>query len=256
MEDVLDSPKFSSHEWTLGAYIRVLAMLNRTKSRDGILRASPRVLAVLMGRSRGDLVGKRLALGAHLGLWSAARYADYTLILVANWAERQGFAPSELRQDSVQTPRTTPTPTPTPKKEKATPPSASAMGLAGLLREELEKHVDHARKPARLEPWAKVFDLMLKGTKERGAIPHAHIERVIRWVVRDDFEKKNVQSAGKLSKRFAALFDKAKEANSTPTRPPPKPTLGPDLTKTRPEDLNEEGRRLQALQLQAEESKR
>lgn len=128
MEDVLDDPKLNGEEWVWGAYLRTLAMLNRTKSRDGSLRVSDRQLGALMGRSRGDVAAKRARSLAHLGLISLAKYADYWLILVSKWPEHQGFAPAELRRDSVETPPPTPTPTPTPRKKN--PPTPRPGGTA------------------------------------------------------------------------------------------------------------------------------
>ena len=98
-EDILDEHKLNGADWILGAYMRVLAMLNRTGSRDGILRVSYPILGALMNRRRGDIALKRLALGVHLGLYSAARYADFVLILVPKWPIIQGFAPTPLQRN-------------------------------------------------------------------------------------------------------------------------------------------------------------
>lgn len=136
MEDILDDPKLNGEEWVWGAYIRTLAMLNRTKSKDGILRVSGRQLGVLMGRSRGDIASKRLASAVHLGLITAARYADYTLIMVTKWPEHQGFAPARLRPDSVQTPSPKTTPTPTPKKEIKKEKKAALSTAPSVLSKE------------------------------------------------------------------------------------------------------------------------
>lgn len=138
-EDILDDPRLNGEEWVWGAYFRILAMLNRTKSRDGTLRVSPRTLGVMMGRSRGDIAAKRLASLAHLGLIAAARYADFWLILVGKWPEHQGFTPTELRPGSVQTPSPTPktTPTPTPTTEREPRPPAAPVSRRKQLGETL-----------------------------------------------------------------------------------------------------------------------
>jgi hypothetical protein len=198
MEDILDDPKFNGDEWALGAYIRLLAMLNRTKSRDGQIRLSNSQLSVVLGRSRGDLRRKRLARGAHLGLWTAARYADYTLILVHKWPKHQGFTPAELRRDSGETPATTPTPTPTkylpagdtvsevgfaapdaaskpakgkPRSEaKRTPKPArsskpipdSALDLADQLAARIREIRPDRKLDGSLDAWGRALDLMVR----------------------------------------------------------------------------------------------
>ncbi len=95
------------------------------------------------------------------------------------------------------------------------PPSAAGSDLAKLFEAELSEHVAHVRRASSIDKWARVFDLMLRGTKNVDPIPEADIRCVIRWVVRDSFERKNVQSPTKLRDRFAALFDKATSQRAT-----------------------------------------
>lgn len=101
---------------------------------------------------------------------------------------------------------------PTGSVEKPTPTkkaSPEGIALAELLASELIESLPHVSIPATSDRWAFEADRMLRGTSSRPAIPRADIERVIRWVVRDDFERANVQSFGKLSKRFSQLHAKA-----------------------------------------------
>lgn len=101
---------------------------------------------------------------------------------------------------------------PTGSVETRTPPKNSSpegSALAELLASELVSNLPHVSIPASADRWALEADRMLRGTQARPAIPRADIELVIRWMVRDDFERANVQSFGKLSKRFAQLHAKA-----------------------------------------------
>ena len=62
MEDILDDPKLDDETPAdvFRAYIRMLAMLNRTKSRDGVLTLSRRAASMVTGRERyGAAVARR-----------------------------------------------------------------------------------------------------------------------------------------------------------------------------------------------------
>ena len=95
------------------------------------------------------------------------------------------------------------------KGESPSAPSDDGKIIASAFAVMLKAHVKHARIPANLDAWARVFDLMLRGTKEVDPISRDDIRKVVSWVVRDDFEQNNVQSPTKLRKRFAALYGKA-----------------------------------------------
>lgn len=137
-EDIADDPKLASQkdEWIWGAFLRTLAALNRTKSRDGTLRVSYPALAAMMGRSRRDVALKRLGRCVNVGLMTAARYADFVLIMVPKWPIIQGFAPAE--------PQWYPEKTPPPKKRKKkseeeesfSEPNSSHKPLLNLLGKE------------------------------------------------------------------------------------------------------------------------
>jgi hypothetical protein len=192
LEDILDDPKLNGEEWVWGAYFRTLAMLNRVKARDGILRVSDRTLAMMMGRSRRDVAVKRLGSLAHLGLISAARHADYWLILVPKWPEHQGFTPAELRRNSDETPSPNPNPNPNPTPKKKTrasrsPPSKGALECADLLIELLGP-VPGARIPkgARFQ-WAHEIIRLTSECPELwqkdNGTPWENIKGGIRWAL-------------------------------------------------------------------------
>jgi hypothetical protein len=208
-EDILDEPKFNGQEWVLGAYMRVLAMLNRTKSRDGILRVSQPTLCMLTGRRRGDLAEKRLRLLVHLRLTCAARYADYWLILVPKWAGIQGFSPVD--------PQRCPEKSPAPKKKKkkieekrqesnvepSDAPSPTVLDLreyfaASLLAQSPDHSVSRKRSWV---SWDRDLDRLLRiDCRTPG-----QVRDMIDWAHAHDFWAANIQSPGKLRAKWDQL---------------------------------------------------
>ena len=90
------------------------------------------------------------------------------------------------------------------------PKHPDAPRLAALLRDELTANVEDWTPPRSLRAWETVIGRMLRlDGPEHAGIPAEHIEETIRWLVVDEFESKNVQSASKLRKRFGALRAKA-----------------------------------------------
>jgi hypothetical protein len=94
------------------------------------------------------------------------------------------------------------------KASKAVHPDASK--LATELRQQLLAHVNHWTPPKTLNGWINDFDKMLRlDGNPPGSISSEVILKVIRWIARDPFEKKNVHSAAKLRQRFGSLHSKA-----------------------------------------------
>jgi len=118
-EDILDDPKLDDDlpADVFRAFMRILAMLNRTKSRDGILALSRRAASLVAGRERFGAALARLRHGADAGLYTLRCENGKTVIEVAKWPKHQGFAPTAPQQEPAETPAPTPTPTPTPKEE-------------------------------------------------------------------------------------------------------------------------------------------
>lgn len=122
-EDILDDTRLAA----LGLadqmlYIRLLATLNRQKSRDGIGRLSLRAATALADRERwayAEPAYSRLVAGGLVALSHLGGGIEYR---VDKWPEHQGFTTSILRRDSDTTPP--PTPTHTPKKKN---PSLSPL---------------------------------------------------------------------------------------------------------------------------------
>jgi len=136
MEDILDDPKLGRLDLAdLGLYVKLLAVLNRQKSRDGKATLDRFAACAVARRERFAYARPafdRLAAGGLLRV----SYGDGTITYhVLKWSELQGFTPLELRQESVQTPSTTPTPTPTPTKPPLTPPT-SGGGPGGIFDQE------------------------------------------------------------------------------------------------------------------------
>jgi len=169
MEDILDDPKLAecipSACWL---FIQILAMLNRSKSRDGLLTIPSRALNGLTGRDR-TATDKLLASLQQAGIILYKRHGMSTRIEVPKWAKNQGFAPSKLRPGSVETPSPTPTPTPNKKREEKKEPAAAAASLfppRGNGKPKPEKKPKRTPFPepfpldlrARLGTWAEKHD--------------------------------------------------------------------------------------------------
>ena len=125
MEDILDDPKLGDgvSADVFRFYFRLLAMLNRTKSRDGAITLGRRALNLCAGREQLRHSLRVARGGALAGLYTLSVDGAQTLITVPNWPNRQEYAPAKLRPDSGETPATTPKTTP-----KTNTPPRSARG--------------------------------------------------------------------------------------------------------------------------------
>jgi hypothetical protein len=104
MEDILDEPKLeAAGAETAWIYIRLLAMLNRTKSSTGKIELSPNGLCFLTGKKRIDRARQAIDKACVNGLLTVRYCAVNAVVRVPKWAESQGLA-------SVPTPTPTPTP--------------------------------------------------------------------------------------------------------------------------------------------------
>lgn len=130
LEDILDSPKLRDEVSAdvFRFYIRLLAMLNRTKSRDGSINLGRRALNLCAGREqrRHSLAIARG--GAVAGLYTLSVDGEQALIRVPNWAKHQGYTPTTLRPDSDETPPPNPVPNPTPTTPPISPPKSDKPG--------------------------------------------------------------------------------------------------------------------------------
>lgn len=93
MEDVLDCPKLAQVDGdAFRAYVQILLMLNRAKSRDGQLALNKHAVMAATRKGRSD-AGKRLLRHlADVELISLRYQLDVALITVPKWSELQGFA--------------------------------------------------------------------------------------------------------------------------------------------------------------------
>ena len=142
LEDILDSPKLRDDVSAdvFRFYIRLLAMLNRTKSRDGKINLGRRAINLCAGREqlRHSLAVARG--GAVAGLYTLSVDGEQALITVPNWAKHQGFTPARLRSDSGETPPPNPNPNPNPttapkRAEARQPPTLD--GFVRMLKGEI-----------------------------------------------------------------------------------------------------------------------
>ncbi len=109
-EDILDDPALETCSADVFRfYIRLLAMLNRAKSRDGKLVVTRSALIHLSGRVHRPSALKIAHSGAEFGLYSASGQAgvssksasgqtELLSIHVSNWPEMQEFTPTPLRE--------------------------------------------------------------------------------------------------------------------------------------------------------------
>lgn len=157
-EDVLDDPRLNAVSLEDQAlYFRLLATLNRQKSRDGWGHLDTFAACALARRERWAYAlpaFDRLAAGGLVTL----RYRDGGVsYLIAKWPEHQGFTPSELRRNSGATPAPKTTPTPTPNEEKT---HASHEAPAGAA------HPPPANDPAR---WVSILGAEPGSAEEKRA---------------------------------------------------------------------------------------
>lgn len=111
---------------------------------------------------------------------------------------------------------------PSPPKPNTCPNSADAeparsdvarsevdgQKLAEFFAAQLREHgIKRVKIPPNLDGWGQVLERMVRLDE----IPAGEIASVIRWVVRDDFERTNVLSPDKLRKRYPQLLAKAKQ---------------------------------------------
>jgi hypothetical protein len=99
LEDVLDDERFDRADWILSAYIRLLAMLHRARSRDGSVQLSAEGLGRAMGRRHADASRKRLRFMVKSELVYAAFYSDFVLILIPKYPVIQGLRPTKPRDE-------------------------------------------------------------------------------------------------------------------------------------------------------------
>lgn len=93
MEDILDDPKLAAVSADgFRAYFQILAMLNRTKSRDGKLTLNKFSMMAATSKGRADSARKLLQHLADIGLMSVEHRGDVALLSVPKWSENQGFA--------------------------------------------------------------------------------------------------------------------------------------------------------------------
>lgn len=92
MEDVLDCPKLAQCDGDgFRAYIQILLMLNRSKSRDGQITLNRHALMAATRKGRVDAALRVIQHLADIGLMSVRHRSDVAWILVPKWSELQGY---------------------------------------------------------------------------------------------------------------------------------------------------------------------
>lgn len=125
-EDILDDPKLARVSADVFRfYLRLLAMLNRTKSRDGTIRLDRFALNACAMREQRRHALAIARSGADTGLYGICEDGQSVTISVPNWLKFQQLAPETPHQAPSVTPRPTPTPTPTPTQAERPAPGRS-----------------------------------------------------------------------------------------------------------------------------------
>jgi len=127
-EDIIDDPKLSDlsgHEFR--AYFRLLAMLNRTKCRDGIITFDRYALMACTMRAQVRHSERTLSALAEHGLCSMSKDGQHYVITVCKWSELQELAPTEPQRDPNETPAPKTTPKTTTKTKERGEPSALVL---------------------------------------------------------------------------------------------------------------------------------
>ena len=127
MEDVLDCPKLAQVDGDgFRAYVQILLMLNRAKSRDGQLALNKHAVMAVTRKGRSDAGERLLRHLADIDLISLRYRRDVALITVPKWAILQGYA-------SPPVPVPVPKGGDTPPKGRAKPVRKTSEGSKGDL---------------------------------------------------------------------------------------------------------------------------
>jgi hypothetical protein len=117
-EDILDDEALESVSADVFRfYFRLLAMLNRTKARDGVIRLGRHALNACAMREQHRHALSVARSGAVAGLYALSEEGAHVVIAVPKWSEIQELAPKQPQRDPDETPATTPTPNTTPRKK-------------------------------------------------------------------------------------------------------------------------------------------
>ncbi len=140
MEDILDDPKLAGVDGdTFRFFMRLLAMLNRTKNRTGNIFLDRFALNACTMREQRRHALRIARAGAAAGLYRMSEDGLEVSIAVGKWPELQGFAPAKPRRNPSVTPPPVPVPIPlpVPKKEaketSGNKPSSDLVLTAGEM---------------------------------------------------------------------------------------------------------------------------
>lgn len=118
-EDILDDQKLTNvSAEAFRFFIRLLAMLNRTKTTDGNIRLDRYALNGCAMREQLRHSRSTAREGATAGLYSMREDGSDTLFRVPKWAKTQELSPARLRSRSGRSPSTKTTPKTTPKTNR------------------------------------------------------------------------------------------------------------------------------------------
>lgn len=132
MEDIIDDPKLASVDGdTFRFFIRLLAMLNRTKSRDGVIFLDRFALNACAMREQRRHALRIARSGAAAGLYRMSEDGLHVSIEVCNWSKLQELRPTGPRQtpDKAPSPKTTPNLLPLEEKNLESTSGSDSLSL-------------------------------------------------------------------------------------------------------------------------------
>ncbi len=215
LDAILDDPVLNSAPLDQQmVFIKALAMLNRTRSRDGELTLDARGLKALTRRGKVDDAEKMIrrvaasfeSAASQLGVdspltWTLLsadsestprRVGVYYLIRIPKWPQIQGFAPplrgEERREEESreeEPPEGGEGVEGTPQSKKPKPePSKDAIRLADLWAD-LRQAERGTKRPTDMTTWRHGIRKLL----DNDGKPAAEVERVIRWLYGENLKR-------------------------------------------------------------------
>ena len=164
-EDILDDPKLvDCSADVFRFYFRLLAMLNRTKNKNGRITLGRLALNLCAGREQLRHSLRVARSGADAGLYALSEEGLQTVITVPKWAEMKGTAPKVPRPAPASAPAFPGQEEEEEEEEETTvaTPSEPAVRVAKALKNWVLTLNPNAKVPARLNGWANEYDRMMR----------------------------------------------------------------------------------------------
>ncbi len=230
LTDILHDPKLNGDcpPDVFIFYIRLLAMLQQNQSRDGVIRLDRRALNSCAVREQHRHSLRTACVGAARKLYRLSVEDVHTVITVPNWAEIQGFAPTQLRCDSGEIPakreeenrvdkKLQRAPAKPPRVRATFKPEPWSLELADLLHDRLEHVAGASFTRGWRNRWAHEIEKMPREIPELRIMEAAErskrIEFAIEWALGPDNLGQQyevvIRSAAALREKWPKLVSQA-----------------------------------------------